>query len=140
LAFNIVLDSLDGQIRACGATVTGENLPRVKVSLERLTQMLEHLIGNSLKFRGEAAPVVHISAQAEADGWTIQVQDNGSGVDPMDCEAIFRPFARIHGRKYPGAGLGLSVCRRIVEAHGGTIRMSPHAPVGSVCTLWLPAV
>jgi signal transduction histidine kinase len=135
-----VLDSLDSQIRACGATVVGENLPRVKVSLERLTQLLEHLIGNSLKFRGEAPPVVHISAHPEADGWEIQVVDNGAGVDPMDCEAIFRPFARIHGRKYPGAGLGLSVCRQIVEAHGGQIRMSPHAAGGSVCTLWLPAV
>jgi light-regulated signal transduction histidine kinase (bacteriophytochrome) len=139
LAFNIVLDALDSQIRACGATVTAENLPRVSVSLERLMQLLENLIGNSLKFQGDAPPVVRVSARPEADGWTIEVEDNGVGIDPADSEKIFQPFTRIHGRKRPGAGLGLPMCRKIVEAHGGAIRMSPRTEGGSVCTFWLPA-
>lgn len=139
LAFNIVLDAWDKQIRACGATVTAENLPKVGVSLERLMQLLENLIGNSLKFRSDAPPVVRVSAHPEADGWIIAVEDNGMGIDPSDCERIFQPFTRIHGRKHPGAGLGLPLCRKIVEAHGGWIRMGPRAEGGSVCTFWLPA-
>jgi signal transduction histidine kinase len=139
LAFNIVLDALDSQIRACGATVTAENLPRVSVSLERLMQLLENLIGNSLKFQGDTPPVIRVSAHSEADGWTIEVEDNGMGIDPADSEKIFQPFTRIHGRRRPGAGLGLPMCREIVEAHGGAIRMSPRAEGGSVCTFWLPA-
>lgn len=138
LAFNIVLDALDSQIRASGATVTADNLPKVGVSLERLMQLLENLIGNSLKFQGDAPPVVRVSARPEGDGWTIEVEDNGMGIDPADSERIFQPFTRIHGRKRPGAGLGLAMCRKIVEAHGGAIRMSPRAEGGSVCTFWLP--
>jgi signal transduction histidine kinase len=139
LAFNIVVDAMDNQIRACGATVTAENLPRVSVTLERLMQLLENLIGNSLKFQGDAPPVVRVSARSEADGWTIEVEDNGMGIDSADCERVFQPFMRIHGRTRPGAGLGLPMCRKIVEAHGGSIRMSPRAEGGSVCTFWLPA-
>lgn len=139
LAFDIVLDSLGDQIRACGASVTAENLPRVCMRLERLMQLLENLIGNSLKFRGDAPPVVKISARPEADGWMVKVEDNGIGIDPTDSERVFKPFTRIHGRKYPGAGLGLTMCRKIVEAHGGEIRMSPGAQGGSICTFWLPA-
>ena len=119
LAFKIAVDALDNQIRACGATVTAENLPRVSVSLERLVQLLENLIGNSLKFKGDAPPVVRVSARSEADGWAIEVEDNGIGIDPADSEKIFQPFMRVYGRKRPGAGLGLPMCRKIVEAHGG---------------------
>ena len=139
LAFEIAMDALDHQIRACGATVTAENLPRVSVSLERLTQLLENLIGNSLKFKGDSAPVVRISARPEGEGWAIEVEDNGMGIDSADSERIFKPFTRVQGRRHPGAGLGLPACRRIVEAHGGDIRMSPRAEGGAVCTFWLPS-
>ena len=139
LAFDIVLDVLDSQIRACGATVTAENLPRVSVGLERSTQLLENLIGNSLKFKGDAPPVIRVSTRSEAAGWTIEVEDNGIGIDAADSEKIFKPFTRINGRKLPGVGLGLPLCRKIVEAHGGEIRMSPRAEGGSICTFWLPA-
>jgi light-regulated signal transduction histidine kinase (bacteriophytochrome) len=139
LAFNIVLDALDDQIRACGATVTAENLPRVSVGLERLVQLLENLIGNSLKFKKDTPPVVIVSARPEADGWTIEVEDNGIGVDPADSEKIFQPFMRVYGRKRPGAGLGLPMCRKIVEAHGGAMRVSPRPDGGSIFAFWLPA-
>lgn len=139
LAFNLAVDALDGAIRGSKASVAAEDLPRVGVSLERAIQLLENLIGNSLKFRADAPPVVKVSARPEREGWQVQVEDNGIGIDPADCAAVFQPFARIHGRKYPGPGLGLTACRAIVEAHGGEIRLSPRPGGGSVCTFWLPA-
>jgi len=139
-AFRIVVANLDSQIRACDASVTAADLPKVNVSLERLMQLLENLIGNSLRFRSEAAPVIRISAAPETAGIrTISVEDNGIGIAPEDCEAIFKPFMRVAGKKYPGAGLGLTICRSIVEAHGGTIRMKSAPGRGSICTFTLPA-
>lgn len=143
-AFQIVLAALDDQIQACGATVIGQNLPkvdvRVDVRLERLMQLLENLIGNSLRFRSETPPMIRISAVPEVgDMWAIRVEDNGIGIAPEDCEAIFTPFMRVEGKKYGGAGLGLSACKRIVEAHGGTIRMESMPGRGSTCTFTLPA-
>jgi signal transduction histidine kinase len=144
-AFQIVLAALDDRIKACGATVTGQDLlkqdlPKVDISLERLMQLLENLIGNSLRFRSEAPPVIRITAAPEAgDMWAISVEDNGIGIAPEDCEAIFTPFMRVEGKKYGGAGLGLSACKRIVEVHGGTIRMQSTPGRGSVCTFTLPA-
>jgi signal transduction histidine kinase len=138
--FKIVLAELDAQIRATNATVTAVSLPEVNVSLERLMQLLLNLIGNSLRFRSEAAPVIRISAAPQPSGmWAIQVADNGIGIAPEDCEAIFKPFMRVEGKKYGGAGLGLSICKRIVEAHGGRIRMESIPGQGSVCTFTLPA-
>jgi signal transduction histidine kinase len=137
-AFTIVLAELDDRIRAADATVTAVNLPELNVSLDRLMQLLLNLIGNSLRFRSEAAPVIRVSATPEAAGmWAIQVADNGIGIAPDDCEAIFKPFMRVEGKKYGGAGLGLSICKRIVEAHGGTIRMESTPGHGSVCTFTL---
>jgi chemotaxis family two-component system sensor kinase Cph1 len=138
-AFQIVLAALDDQIQACGATVTGQDLPMVDLSLDRLMQLLENLIGNSLRFRSEAPPAIRISAVPEAEGmWAVSVEDNGIGIAAEDCEAIFTPFMRVEGKKYGGAGLGLSICKRIVEAHGGTIRMQSTLGQGSICTFTLP--
>jgi signal transduction histidine kinase len=121
-------------------TVTGVDLPRVNVSLERSIQLLENLIGNSVRFRSEAAPAIRISATTEANGmWAIEVEDNGIGIAPANCEAIFEPFVKVEGKKYPGAGLGLAICKSIVEAHGGTIRMESTPGRGSTCTFTLPA-
>ncbi len=150
-AFNITLATLGDQIDAEGATVTGIALssfeateddpkPKVAISLERLMQLFENVIGNSLRFRSEAPPVIAVTARQWQPGqWTIQVEDNGIGIDPGDCEAVFRPFMRVHGRQYGGSGLGLSVCRKIVENHGGSIRIAPRPEGGAVCTFILPA-
>ncbi len=139
LAFELAADALNRQIPASGASVTAQGLPRVGLSLERATQLLENLIGNSLKFRGEDPPIVRVTAAPDGEGWNIAVEDNGIGIDAEELERVFLPFERVHGREYPGPGLGLAVCRRIVEAHGGWIRMSPRAGGGSVCRFWLPA-
>lgn len=139
LAFDLAVDALDPQIRASSATVTAEGLPRLGLALERQTQLLENLIGNSLKFRSEKPPVIRVSAEAVEAGWTVRVEDNGIGIDPADAERIFAPFARVHGRKYPGVGLGLTICRKIVETHGGEIQLIPRAEGGAVCMVRLPA-
>jgi len=138
-ACRIVVAELDEHIRAYGATVTARDLPRVNVTLERLMQLLRNLIGNSLRFRSEAPPAIQISAAMEDPGmWTIRVRDNGIGIPAEECEAIFEPFARVEGKKYGGAGLGLTICRTIVQAHGGNIRMESTPGRGAMCVFTLP--
>lgn len=138
-AFRVTVAELDQQIRACGASVTAHDLPRVNVALERLMQLLKNLIGNSLRFRSQAPPVVEISAAMETPGiWTIRVQDNGIGIPAEECERVFEPFARVEGKKHGGAGLGLTICRAIVEAHGGGIRIESLPGRGSTCIFTLP--
>jgi signal transduction histidine kinase len=141
LACDAAIAALDGEIQASGAIVSVDPLPRVGVRIERLIQLLGNLLGNSLRFRQDAAaPVIHVSAQLlSPDQWTISVRDNGIGVAPEDRETIFKPFVRVHGRKYPGVGLGLTICRAIVENHGGTIRIEPSEDAGSVVVFTLPA-
>jgi len=142
LAFNIAVMSLEEPIKSSGATINGTGLPKVAVSLERLIQFFENLLGNSLRFRGSAPPLISVSAESDeaAAGWRVRVEDNGMGIAPADLERIFKPFARAVGKELPGVGLGLSICRKIVEAHGGTIRMESQPGRGSVCSFTLPAV
>jgi light-regulated signal transduction histidine kinase (bacteriophytochrome) len=140
LAFELAVDALGKEIAASEASVSSQGLPRVGVGLEPLTRVLEDLIGNALKFRGTAPPVISVAAVAEDEGWCVCVLDNGIGIDTQDCEKVFQPFVRLHGRKYAGSGLGLTACRKIVEAHGGWIRITPGAEGGAVCSFWLPAV
>jgi light-regulated signal transduction histidine kinase (bacteriophytochrome) len=138
-AFKIVVGQLDDEIRRCDGTVTGVDLPKVGVSLEQSMQLLQNLIANSLRFRSKAPPLIRISAAPEATGmWSIRVEDNGIGIASEYLEAIFKPFMRVEGKKYPGAGLGLAICQRIVAAHGGTIRMESTPGRGSICTFTLP--
>jgi signal transduction histidine kinase len=140
LAFNIAVQTMADKIRVSGATITATSLPKVAVRLERLVQLLENLIENALRFHGEGHPVIKVTSREEpGDQWEIQVEDNGVGVSPQDREAVFQPFMRVEGKKHPGAGLGLTICRRIVESHGGRIRMDPAPGRGSICTFTLPA-
>jgi signal transduction histidine kinase len=140
-AFIIVTGELDDGIRSSAATVTAVDLPKVGVSFDRVIQLLRILIGNALRFRTEAAPVIRLSAAREEPGmWAIRVEDNGIGIAGEDRDAVFRPFMRVHGRKYGGVGLGLTIAKQIVEAHGGTIRMEPPAERGTVCVFTLPEI
>jgi chemotaxis family two-component system sensor kinase Cph1 len=145
LAFHMALASLNSEIRASGAVITSDPLPRVGIRLERLAQLLENIISNSLRFRSDAPPVVHVSADpCSNDGekperWLIRVRDNGIGIEAEECETALKPFNRLNGRKYPGVGLGLTICRRIVENHGGTICLEPAGSAGTICSFTLPA-
>jgi PAS domain S-box-containing protein len=115
-----------------GATVFYTALPVVVCDPVQMTQLFQNLIGNALKYRGEAAPVIEIGAQEQGSGWEFSVRDNGIGIDPQYFERIFVMFQRLHTRAdFPGTGIGLAIVRKIVERHGGRIWVESTPGVGS---------
>jgi PAS domain S-box-containing protein len=137
--FNDTVDLLEESIRAAGAEVTADNLPVVMGDRTQLVQLLQNLIENGLKYRGPRPPRIHISACKKVDEWTISVRDNGIGIAIKHHEKIFEIFRRLHNQEdYPGTGLGLAVCRRIVHRHGGKIWVESEAGEGSIFLFTLP--
>lgn len=134
------VSSLGSTIRETHAEVTLDDLPSVIADRTQLGQVFQNLISNSLRFTVPGvAPVVHVSAAREADGWCLSVEDNGLGVDPDYAVRVFEPFKRLHGHsEYPGEGLGLSVCKRAVERRGGRIWIDPASTGGSVFSFTIP--
>ena len=109
-------------IRDSEATVTHDPLPRLEVDPTQFTQLFQNLVGNAIKFCGDAAPVIHVGASCEENGWQFSVADQGIGFDPRHLRRIFDIFQRLHKREtYPGTGIGLAVSKKIVQRHGGTI-------------------
>jgi PAS domain S-box-containing protein len=107
-------------------------LPNVMGHESQLVQLLQNLMANSIKFHGDAPPIIHISVKEAGGYWEFGVKDNGIGIDPQFAERIFIIFQRLHGRdKYPGSGIGLAVCKRIVERHGGKIWVESQPGQGS---------
>jgi PAS domain S-box-containing protein len=129
-----VLHGLRPAIEEADAVVTSGPLPTVHGDPVQLGQLLQNLIANAVKFRGQSAPRVHVSARkGEGEGrWIFAVQDNGIGIAPEFADRIFVIFQRLHGRaEYPGTGIGLAICRKIVEGHGGTIHVESEPGEGS---------
>jgi PAS domain S-box-containing protein len=117
-----VLGELRLQIAECGATITHDSLPNVSGDATRLGQVFQNLVGNALKFRGAAPPRVHVTARRDGGQWRFAVRDNGIGIDPTQAGRLFQVFQRLHARgEYEGTGIGLAICRKIVEQHGGRI-------------------
>ena len=117
-----VLTDLQTVITESGATITYDPLPTVQGNATRLGQVLQNLIGNALKFRRQEPLRIHISAQRKAQHWQFCVRDNGIGIDPAQTKRLFQVFQRLHTRtEYPGTGIGLAICRKIVEQHGGRV-------------------
>ena len=114
-----------------GAIVTHDPLPAVMGDFEALAKVLGQLIGNAIKFRGSRPPNVHISCKREEALWAFSVQDNGLGIDPAFRGRLFVAFKRLHGKEYPGHGLGLALCKKAVEWHGGRIWMESTPGEGS---------
>jgi len=129
-------------IKEAGAVVTKDELPTVMGDETQLSQLFQNLIDNAIKFRrAEETPKVHISAQRKGNDWEFSVQDNGIGIDPQYFDRIFIIFQRLHAREaYEGTGIGLAVCMRIVERHGGRIWVESEPGRGSIFHFSLPAV
>ena len=109
-------------------------MPEVQADPGQITQVLQNLIGNAIKFRGEQAPKVEIDAQADGDAWVIRVRDNGIGIAPEQRERVFEIFQRLHTHDtYPGTGIGLAICKKIVERHGGRIWVEGAEPGSRFC-------
>lgn len=134
-----VLDSLTTRIDENDATVTIGPMPTIVADAMQLEQLFQNLIGNALKYRGEAAPAVSVTAAEERDGWHFQVKDNGIGIDPAYAERIFIIFQRLHGKEeYEGTGIGLAICKKIVDRHGGRIWVESSPGQGSTFHFILP--
>jgi two-component system, chemotaxis family, sensor kinase Cph1 len=133
-----VLLGMEGSIRESGAQITHDPLPGVTFDFERLSQLFRELIANAIKFRAPGPPQIHISASASEQGITFAVRDNGIGIDPRYHDQIFEVFKRLHGREFPGSGMGLAVCKRIVEQHGGAIWVESEGGNGATFRFRLP--
>src|SRR5579859_5467471 len=116
-----VLYNLDASIQQSDATITWDELPIISMNRTRLVQLFQNLIGNAIKYRRAEPPKIHISAESHADHWRFTVSDNGIGIKPEYSQQVFGVFKRLHGREYPGTGIGLAICQRIVERYGGRI-------------------
>jgi PAS domain S-box-containing protein len=136
-----VVDEFAESIAASGATVTHDDLPTVMADGAQLHQLLRNLVHNALKFVGKGAPRIHVSSTADDDHWEVSVTDNGIGIEPEAAERIFIMFQRLHTQEeYPGTGIGLAICKRIVERHGGRIWVDSQPHRGSTFTFSLPRV
>lgn len=134
-----VLDNLQMSIEESGATITCDDLPTVAADESQLSQLFQNLIVNSIKFRSEQAPNIHISAQRRENDWQFSVRDNGIGIAPEYFDRIFVIFQRLHARgEYPGTGIGLAVCKRIVERHNGHIWVESEPGQGATFNFTLP--
>ena len=122
------------------ARVTHAELPIVIGDAAQLAQLFQNLVENAIKFRAAAPPEIHVSAARERGFWRVSVRDNGIGFDPAQAERIFGVFRRLHRYgQYPGTGIGLAICKRIVERHGGTISAASTPGAGATFTFTLPA-
>lgn len=135
-----VLANLKAAIREAGAAVTHDALPVVCGDPTQVLQLFQNLVSNAVKFRGAEPPRVHVSARPDGGRWAFAVRDNGVGIDPQYFDRVFVIFQRLHTRaEHPGTGIGLAVCKRIVERAGGRIWVESAPGQGSTFFFTLPA-
>jgi light-regulated signal transduction histidine kinase (bacteriophytochrome) len=135
-----VVGDLAAAVEESGGRVTRGPLPNLQADPTQLRQLFQNLIANAIKFRGERPPEVQVSADRSDGAWRFAVRDNGIGIDPEYRERIFALFQRLHTRaEYPGTGIGLAICRKIVERHGGRIWVESEPRQGTTFWFSLPA-
>lgn len=133
------LRTLQPAIQESAATITHDSLPTVTGDAAQLTQLFQNLIANAIKYRDSKPPVVQVSCKQEGGHWLFSVRDNGIGIDPQYANRIFVIFQRLHGRdKYAGTGIGLAVCKKIVERHGGRIWVESELGDGATFHFTIP--
>lgn len=139
-ALNQGLNNLRGRIAETGAIVTSDPMPTIVADGTQLMQLFQNLIGNAIKFRKqEEPPRIHIGVQRQEDAWLFSVQDNGIGIDPQFANRIFVIFQRLHTRdEYPGSGMGLAICKKIVECHRGRIWVESQLGQGATFYFTIP--
>lgn len=133
------VSALQTAITDSGASVTCGDLPAVRGDASQLVQLFQNLIGNAIKFRGPEPPRVRISATRQSENWLFAVHDNGIGIDPKFHERIFEIFKRLHtADRYPGTGIGLAICRKVVARHGGRIWVESELGKGGTFCFTMP--
>ena len=139
-ALSGALANLDGAIRASGAEVVSEPLPSLRVHATQLQQLFQNLVGNAIKYRRpEIPPVINVTARRDGESWLFSVSDNGLGIESQYQERVFGLFKRLHGGdEYSGTGIGLAICRRIVERYHGRIWVESEIGKGSTFNFTLP--
>ena len=135
-----VLTNLEVAIEESGAEISCGTLPNIAVDASQLSQLLQNLIGNAIKFRGNSPPRIQVGAQQRDGDWLFSVRDNGIGIDPRHGERIFQVFQRLHGiGQYQGTGIGLAVCKKIAERHQGQIWVESEEGAGATFYFTIPA-
>jgi len=139
--FEQAIYNLQTAVEESGTVVTHDTLPTVPADATQLIQVFQNLIGNAIKFRSTELPRVHVSAERRTSEWLFSVCDNGIGIDPQNHDRIFAIFQRLHGRgEYAGTGIGLTICRKIVERHGGRIWVTSELGKGATFYFTIPAL
>jgi signal transduction histidine kinase len=135
------LANLEAGVREAGARITHDPLPALMIDDVQLTQLFQNLVGNAVKFRRPEQPcLVHVGAQRRGDRWLLSVRDNGIGIPPEQHDRVFEVFQRLHSReKYAGTGIGLAICKKILQQHGGEIGVESAPGHGSTFHFSLPA-
>jgi signal transduction histidine kinase len=134
-----VMRGLSAAVEECGATITRDPLPCINGDRAQLKQLYQNLISNALKFRKDNAPHVKLSAEKEGAFWRLGVSDDGIGMNPKYAEKVFEIFKRLHSKdEYEGTGIGLAICKKIVERHGGRIWVESRLGEGSTFCFTLP--
>jgi light-regulated signal transduction histidine kinase (bacteriophytochrome) len=139
VVLGFALTNLEVAIEETHAKITYSDLPTVKADEAQLLQLFQNLIENAIKFRSDKPPAIHVSAERGDGEWIFSVKDNGIGIDPLYKDRLFVIFQRLHSAaKYPGTGIGLALCKRIVERHSGRIWVESELGKGSIFRFTIP--
>ena len=139
VVFDQTVNNMKVAIEESGALITHDKLPTVIADELQMVQLLQNLIGNSIKFTNNGPPRIHVSAAKQDSEWVFSVHDNGIGIEPEYFERIFTIFQRLHSKaEYSGSGIGLSICKKIIERHGGRIWIESQTGKGSTFYFSLP--